>query len=234
MARRRKRNLLLDAVTKGVILHCYQDRATRDERYDICSVKGSMEQNDDYGLYLPNVGACLADGVGGAPFGGAVARYGCQIALSSMRNGLGAFEAVARAGELGNRMIEEMDSPGSGAAITAIGLRGGCLDVAWLGDVACFHLDGGSRKLTSLGCPERVRGKIKRAIGIGKGNPGSMTCHIKPHDRIILCTDGVWDELAEETIEQVASMASSPGELCARLVLGREARDNATALALFI
>ncbi|HUX85438.1 MAG TPA: hypothetical protein VMW65_00415, partial [Chloroflexota bacterium] len=53
---------------------------------------------------------------------------------------------------------------------------------------------------------------------------------VKPDDCFVLCTDGLWSEVSDEEIREVASQ-QSPEAACDQLIefqLGRASLDNAT------
>ena len=202
--------------------------------WDICSVAGSRRRNDDYGLFDSSVGGCLADGIGSFPMGDALARYACHIALDAMKSGLDAEGSLMRAHQQVADFVNVADSPGSGAALTVLKKTNAGLELSWLGDVACFLLRKGSAHIESLAEPHRMGSRLTRYVGQTMCEPSKTKLSVRHGDKIVLCTDGVWDELTQSDIQRALDESETPREACARLVLDRQANDNATALAHFI
>jgi serine/threonine protein phosphatase PrpC len=64
-----------------------------------------------------------------------------------------------------------------------------------------------------------------------------MEFAVAPGDRIVLCSDGLWDELTPQAIGQLIAEATSPRGCASELVALANAaggNDNSTAVAIFI
>lgn len=176
----------------------------------------------------------MADGIGSFPMGDALARYACHIALDAMKSGLDAEGSLMRAQQQVAAFVNVADSPGSGAALTVMKKTGDGLELSWLGDVACFLLRKDSTHLESLATPHRMGNQLTRYVGQTMYEPGKMKTSVSHGDKIVLCTDGVWDELTQSDIRRALDESMTPREACAKLVFDRQANDNATALTHFI
>ena len=105
-----------------------------------CSTRGKRKRNEDYVLFEPRTGGCVADGVGGAPLGDAIARYACHIAQHELDNGSSAKDAAASARMAAERFIDIVDAEGSGASLLVYRLRENGIDLAGYGNVACMSI----------------------------------------------------------------------------------------------
>ena len=196
-----------------------------------CSVCGRRPPNEDYVLFERNIGMCIADGIGGAPLGDAVARYACHIAMESLRNGSSPYEAVKQAGECVRRFVTIVDSPGSGASIVVARLNGNILEASWAGDSAIFvptHKADGPSITSSL---ERNQPSSSMPLcGKTQPEPGSLFELLAKGDTVVMCTDGVWKSAGPETIARLMLEDGTPREIAARLVLGHQPEDDSTVL----
>lgn len=105
-----------------------------------CSTRGKRKRNDDYVLFEPRTGGCVADGVGGAPLGDAIARYACHIAQHELDHGSSASDAATSARIAAERFIDIVDAEGSGASLLVYRLRENGIDLAGYGNVACMNV----------------------------------------------------------------------------------------------
>ncbi|MBQ3301165.1 MAG: protein phosphatase 2C domain-containing protein [Eggerthellaceae bacterium] len=201
--------------------------------WDICTVRGQRDRNEDYALFGEGIGACVADGIGGAPLGDAIARCACHAALSSLEAGSTPFNAMRDACFCVDRMIRDLELQGSGAALTVVKFHDRHVEAAWMGDVAFCVAEGSGVVKTNFDELDLCGPKITQCVGAGECNPHFVEFDVASDAKIALCTDGVWKEIGKDEIVRRISAASSPQEATARLVLGRKAHDNATALVLF-
>lgn len=154
-----------------------------------CSTRGKRKRNEDYALFEPDTGGCVADGVGGAPLGDAIARYACHIAQRELDNGSTASEAAASARMAAERFIEVVDAEGSGASLLVYRLREGGIELASYGNVACVSVPPAqcsSRQDPTGDVPpdprisETCSGTRQRTDTATKAPSKSSPCHARP------------------------------------------------------
>lgn len=202
--------------------------------WDICSIAGKRRKNDDYALFDAYFGGCLADGIGKFPIADAVSRYACHTAFDCLKEGVSAHMAIRCAQAKIAEFVKAAGTPESGTAITVLRMGRGEFEVSWLGDVACYVLRAGEKYLRHITMPHRCGNRLTRLAGSAPFEPDEAAFLTQSGDRIVLCTDGVWDELPESEILQSLAETETPQEACAKLVLGRQPNDDATAIAVFV
>jgi serine/threonine protein phosphatase PrpC len=144
----------------------------------------------------------------------------------------------------------------TGSTVTALAVSGARAAIAHLGDSRAYLLrDNQLLQLTEdhslLARMEAVkhpmledptfivpRSVLYRSVGQEDDvSPDMMEFAIAPGDRMLLCCDGLWDELAPQVIGQVMAEASSPRS-CARdlvaLANASGGNDNSTAVVIFV
>lgn len=63
------------------------------------------------------------------------------------------------------------------------------------------------------------RSKIYRSLGQGEElHVDSFTIDLQAHDRLVLCSDGLWEMVRDPAIERIVRSGDSPHALCERLV----------------
>lgn len=139
---------------------------------------------------------------------------------------------------------------GMGCTLVACLLDAGSAYFCHVGDVRAYIARGGGlRQITtdhSLQAelaakrPHDTSGLARNIItrGIGFAFPEDPEFHrapVRPGDRILLCSDGLWGMVADEEIERILRHAADPEEACDTLVARANAaggRDNITALVI--
>ena len=79
------------------------------------------------------------------------------------------------------------------------------------------------------------RRAITRMLGTAKATPDINTRELRWGDRILLCTDGLYDTLDEARMEQTLSRYANPERACTTLIktaVANESNDNVTASVL--
>lgn len=161
---------------------------------------------------------------------------------------------LERALRAANRTIFEYASQdsarqGMGCTITACLLAGSRAYFAQVGDTRGYH---GRDKLTQVTTDHSLVGRlvamgsltqeearvspqrsiIYRALGTNPDVEVDLFDRdVAPGDRIVLCSDGVWEYFEADEFEHHVMAPQSPQELCQKMVdlcLGRGADDNAT------
>lgn len=116
-----------------------------------------------------------------------------------------------------------------GSTLAVVLSRGPTTVVLWAGDSRVYHQRG--PKLTCLTRDHAVEGgALSRAVGAGNTCwLDTAAAHLRPRDRLLLCSDGLTKELSDA--ELAAHLEGAPGlARCAdallETALGRNARDN--------
>lgn len=199
-----------------------------DAEIGVCSVGRRQGANADYVCSEPHVGTCVADGMGGAPYGDFLARFACHVAMTCLREGGSARDALQVALRDVQDLTDTIDSPKSGTTLMVARFASRCLQVAWMGDTACFVLTRGTSGavLTSTleACP------LHEGVGGVMIDADAIAC-------FAICTDGAWrmtrgDAMAALLSECAAADGPSAKKAAARLAFGGEGCDDATAVVV--
>jgi protein phosphatase len=223
------------------------------------SARGPVRQeNQDafrlVGLEGIGLGLILADGMGGHSGGGeaaaaAVGAAGERLAAPDGGDGL-LREAMALANQAVGEVRRQLGgSPGTTMIVAMI--SAGRLALAHAGDSRAYLIRGGTAvQLTSdhSVTGERVRAGtldpeaarhdprrnyVTRALLGDPVEPDLVETAIGAGDLVLLCSDGLWEPLADQEIARLAEAAASPEEASRRLVeaaLAAGSTDNVTAV----
>src|SRR6202166_2446418 len=205
-----------------------------------------------FGPELPqprrDVVAAIADGIGSTKGG----REAAEIAVRGFLDGFcdlpetmevrraAAIVLNALNGWIHSQGARDPRLSGMGCTFTALVLRGRIAHVLHVGDTRAYRL---SRDRLSLLTSDHVRqggtGRsniLTRALGVEtEVRLDYTTPPVAPHDRLLLCSDGVYGSLAPEAIagimrERVSSEDTARALVAAALDAG--STDNCTALVL--
>ena len=221
-------------------------------RTDVGRVRDTNEDATICGNHL----VAVADGMGGAP-GGEVASATAVALLEAAFSGrsLDELEAAVRAA---NRAIFDAGTAnpsleGMGTTICAVGLTAvGELAVVHVGDSRAYLLtDGSLQPLTEdhsvtaelvrqgelseqEAAEHPYRNVLTRAVGAAPTVEVDGSVHrARPGDRVVLCSDGLFNEVGEDDIAELASSTSdlhaAAGALVDRAV-SNGGRDNVTVV----
>lgn len=144
-----------------------------------------------------------------------------------------------------------------GTTLSAIALLHKQAVIAHVGDSRIYRLRRGNlKKLTTdhslvqelldegsitedMAANHPFRNKLTRVVGTGE--PLEMVetnrCAIAPGDRYLLCTDGLYGDIASNEITAIMSDSSAPqqaAEELLNLALQRGGHDNATAIVAYL
>jgi protein phosphatase len=204
---------------------------------------------DDYlVLVLPGAGGGLlvglADGMGGVAGGAEASR----LALRGLAGVLiaappGDHESDVRAAFAGacRRVAEQAAMvptlAGMGTTLTMLLVRGDRLVLGHVGDSRAYRLRSGKWSLMTtdhaLREPDNV---LLRCVGGGalRVDPDVAVHAIEPDDRWLLCSDGVWSTVPEETAAAVVARfpAQAAADRLVALALAAGGPDNATAVVV--
>jgi serine/threonine protein phosphatase PrpC len=221
------------------------------------SETGPRKRNEDFagavfGPELPaprrDLVAAIADGIGSTKGG----REAAEIAVRGFLDGFcdlpetmevrraAAIVLNALNGWIHSQGARDPELSGMGCTFTALVLRGRIAHVVHVGDTRAYRL---SRDRLSLLTSDHVRqggtGRsniLTRALGVETEVRLDYTTQpVAPHDRFLLCSDGVYGSLAPEAIaaimrERVSSEDTARALIAAALDAG--STDNCTALVL--
>ncbi len=202
----------------------------------------------DHGLYL------IADGMGGHRAGEVASRLAIETvaglctaeALGRIGNNpLEIEHFLARAFRAANEAVrqaaaEDPARRGMGTTLLAGLLVGDHLHTAHLGDSRCYHLTAGrlEQVTTDHNAGPGLTNVLTRAIGFpDDADPEFHRRPVVAGDRILLCTDGLWNMVADSDIETTLTAAETPEAACDRLVAAANdagGRDNITVICIFL
>jgi serine/threonine protein phosphatase PrpC len=223
-------------------------------RFGQASECGRRETNDDFAAVLHGTDAAhtliaaIADGVSGA--GG---RYAAETVVRGFLDGFisePATRAVDRAAAKVltalNRWVhaqgkQDVLHRGMATTFTAAVLRGRRLHVVHIGDTRVYQLRDGSLTLLTRDHTRDhpdMRHVLIRAVGLEENIRADYNVYdLKPHDRYLLCCDGVHATLKFGRLQQLLAERAAPDEAAGHLVtaaLEAGSQDNATALVIDI
>jgi len=168
-------------------------------------------------------------------------------------------QGLARAATVANYQVRELArqlGQATGTTLTAIAICGTHAALAHLGDSRAYLLRGGLlHKLTEdhsvlarlqaidhplLSDPNVFvpRSMLYRSLGQeDEAHVDMIEFRLAEGDRFLICSDGLWDEIDQETLEQTFVTAADPLE-CARQLVGHAnaagGHDNSTAVVVFV
>jgi len=221
------------------------------------SAAGPRPNNQDFagavfGADLPeprrDVVAALADGIGSAKGG----RVAAETAVRGFLDGMCDLPESTEVQRAAARVLDALNAwmhsqgtrdpslAGMGCTFTALVLRGRLAHVVHIGDSRAYRLSGD--RLTQLTTDHaRVTGTdhsttLYRALGVESALRLEYTAlPMARHDRFVLCTDGLYGWVTDETIADILSERSAPADTARALVkiaIESGTRDNCTALVL--
>jgi serine/threonine protein phosphatase PrpC len=209
------------------------------------TTRGHRRAHNDDAAWASAAVCVVADGFGGHPGGGDAARLavdligrrfsGCAASADELVDVVLAADAAVRA------------LPATGPAppsATVVGVARCSLGddvlpvVFHVGDARCYRLAGGRLELLTIdhvSAPGGGPSGISRALGWGLPAPPVLTVLDAEPCRLLLCSDGVSDQVPMRALGRLLAAAAAPSSTAARLidvVLAGPARDNATALVV--
>jgi protein phosphatase len=125
--------------------------------------------------------------------------------------------------------------------------------IAWVGDSRAYLLRGNKlRQLTTdhaywqeliqlQGMPEAEArqvanaGVLVRALGMQVADVSSLRLPLRDKDRLLLCSDGLWNEVTDADMTVLLSRAGSPDEAVEALIsqaLANGGHDNASVIVV--
>jgi serine/threonine protein phosphatase PrpC len=225
-------------------------------QYGLASERGRRPRNEDYaGIWLGTPGqqatqgivAAVADGVGGSKGG----RVAAELAVRSFIDAyyaqpetMGVQHAAASSIDAFNRWLHKLGRTdalleNAACTFTALILLGRKAHVFHVGDSRAYRLSDSQLTLLTedhtLKQPD-LNHVLFRAVGI---EPFVRLDHVveplRPHDRFLLCSDGVHGVLGMRRIRDLLLRRSAPEEAAKEIVaaaLEAGSADNVTAVVL--
>jgi len=195
-----------------------------------------------------DVVAAIADGIGSAKGG----RIAAETAVRGFLDGMCELPETTEVQRSAARVLNALNAwmhsqgrrdsklSGMGCTFTALVLRGRIAHIVHIGDTRAYRLSG--NRLSCL-TTDHVRGSgadrsgtLYRALGVETDLRLEYTAQpMARHDRFLLCSDGLYGWLTDETIADTLRDRSAPADTARALVttaLESGGRDNCTALVL--
>jgi len=221
------------------------------------SATGPRPDNEDFagavfGPELPeprrDVVAAIADGIGSAKGGRIAAETVVRGFLDGMCELPETTEVQRSAARVLNALNAWMHSQGlrdprlagMGCTFTALVLRGRVAHVVHIGDTRAYRLSGNRLSLLTTDHTRQRTSRhsniLYRALGVEA--EARLEYSAQPmalHDRFLLCSDGLYGSLTDETIADALQHRTGPADTARALVASAVesgSRDNCTALVL--
>ena len=189
---------------------------------------------DKSGSSLVPFKAGVFDGMGGHKKGEVASELASSVMKEDYKD---LISYVEKANEAIYKYQEDnKDSEGMGTTMTAINIdEDGILHVAHVGDSRCYVLS--KRNLIKLTQDENVPGYqnvLIQALGTKKKlKIQTKDIHLLKGDVVLLCTDGLYNELGEEYLKKKLQEGISAETLVSEVLL-QEPKDNITAIIINI
>lgn len=206
----------------------------------------ALGQDPDRSVWL------VADGMGGHAAGEVASQVARDTLLQSIAAGQGLKEATVTAhAAVVREASRDQAQKGMGTTSVVAQIRNGVCEMVWVGDSRGYlYRQGALRQLTKDHSfmqmlidrqhltEEQARTHPKRnvvtqVLGYGDPVPDAITCPLRQGDVLLLCSDGLYDELTDA---EIAALIGDGGELqsCVdRLVdaaCDKGGRDNISAI----
>lgn len=210
----------------------------------------NFEADEALGLWV------VADGVGGHSNGEVASAIACETIRVAVANGADLETAVEGAHQAVLGEINSRDAGNNmGTTVVAARFIDGDYEIAWVGDSRAYLYDGKLRQLTrdhsavndlldsgaitpdqAVNHPQRHA--LTRSLGVSETNASRVSVvngRFKAGQQLLLCTDGLTDELSDHAIEnelgQHQELQLQVDSLLAA-ALANGGRDNLTLVVL--
>ncbi len=200
----------------------------------------------------------VADGLGGQPDGEVASAIARDTIVERIANSSSLEDAVRTSHEaILNAIAEGKGAAGMGCTVVAVLLRGQDFEVCWVGDSRAYLWDRALTLLTqdhnrvaqllaegkidvaeASNHPERHL--LTQSLGVSSQvdlTPGIVQGRLDPGQQLLLCSDGLTDELSDSLIAHLLSEHQSPRAQVDALMsaaLDAGGRDNITAVIVGI
>ncbi|MEM9533193.1 MAG: Stp1/IreP family PP2C-type Ser/Thr phosphatase [Pseudomonadota bacterium] len=213
------------------------------------------EHNEDTYSAEPELGLWLvADGMGGHDLGEVASAIARDTVVAEVAEGHSLSESIATAAQ---RIVDQSKARQSampmGTTLVATHISNNTFEVAWVGDSRVYHWNGHLKQLTSdhsyvqelvdqgAISPEQAkthphRNVVTQALGVTE--PGSLRVDtvsgtLKGGEKLLLCSDGLTEEVDDEYIAHILSRNLDPQESVDHLILAaldHGGSDNVTVI----
>jgi serine/threonine protein phosphatase PrpC len=209
------------------------------------SDRGCVHERNEDALYLEvtpgRVAVVVADGVSTSAGPHIAASAAAEAAGAALLAGADPVAAAAAADVAVQAVAWSGEGEAPSCTIVAAVLAGGGLAVAWLGDSRAYRIvDGRADLLTADHTLATSPGEVSHAITrwVGAGAPAGPAPVARRQGveggRLLLCTDGLWNLVADEELVVLAT-GGTPAAAARRLVaaaIERGGRDNVTVVVV--
>ncbi|MEM8941736.1 MAG: protein phosphatase 2C domain-containing protein [Pseudomonadota bacterium] len=219
-------------------------------------------KNEDNYAAEPSIGLwVVADGVGGHSNGEVASRIACEALVAGVRDGLTLAQSIGQAHE---SVLEEIRARGQssdqnstnmGTTIVAVVFSGRKYTISWVGDSRAYLFDGNLKQLTrdhsaisellarGVLSPDKVadhpqRHALSRSLGVSDLNtstPSSVSGKLRKGQQLLLCSDGLTDELSDDQIQRKLRSKKSADDQVEALIqsaLAHGGSDNLTVILI--
>ena len=203
----------------------------------------------ELGLFL------VADGVGGHADGEVASAIVRDTLRADLRTGASLVDAIHDAHRAVLDEIDRRDESNMGSTVVAALVAHGEYDIAWVGDSRAYAFDGELTQISrdhnpvsemlALGAitPEQAathpeRNVLSQSLGVSgtiKIAPGHIRAGLHPGQQLLLCSDGLTDEITDAQISRIMQEQPTPQAQVDALVeaaLDAGGRDNVTVVVV--
>ncbi len=208
-----------------------------DLHVGMASHVGPRKRNEDFAAMSWHADFfAVSDGIGGAPFGDVMSRIACNAAVRAFDEGGNVCEAFAVANEAASLVSDLLESR-SGATLLLAEREGRTLHIVTAGDTRAYLWRGGRLEaVTDAGRAHPNSNALSKAVGYGPVKPDEARVDLVVGDKVLLCTDGVWESIDEGRLcELLESGDNAP--LVADNIAWETAsvgNDNCTCICVFV
>ncbi len=206
------------------------------------------QANPELGLWL------VADGVGGHSNGEVASAIVSDTLARDVANGTSLIDAIHHSHDDILKEIAAREGSNMGSTVVALQLREADYEVAWVGDSRAYLFDGSRLKqitrdhnpvseMLARGAitPEQAanhpeRNVLSQSLGVADTitvAPDRIRGSLSAGEQILLCSDGLTDELSDAEITQIMLDGDDPEGQVHRLIeaaLNSGGRDNVTVV----
>lgn len=215
------------------------------------------DHNEDCYLAEPLLGLWLvADGMGGHACGEVASDIVVRTIREAVGNGDDLTDAIQRAHEAILESVKKgIGKPGMGSTVVAIHVRGNNYKLAWVGDSRAYLWNGALKQISkdhslvqmlvdtgnitekeAMSHPQKnIIYQNLGAQDTGVVNTGVLEGKFYKNQKIILCSDGLSDEIPRSEISEVLGAGGTDQQITDNLiskVLEAVAEDNVTVMVV--
>jgi len=208
----------------------------------------SIGWNESKSLWL------VADGMGGHAAGEVASQIAKDKVLEEVASGTVLCNAVKRAHHaVRDAAFANSQQAGMGTTIVAARINGYLAELVWVGDSRAYLWREGVLKTVTSDhsfmqmlidneqlTPEEAhkhpqRNIVTQVLGVGDPNPDRLTVRLQNHDCLLLCSDGLNDELLHDEIAEILGGNLDAESTTTRLIeaaCDAGGRDNISAILI--